>query len=123
MTTAASCVFQVSQPLQTENASAPEENTSTPTFNASHASTTAQSAQVKLTAVFAQLDCSFKKPNVFQDAISDSSSQVLSVKNVKMVALIVKELVPALSVKLEDMLTMDCAMLTAHLAPLLKPPT
>jgi hypothetical protein len=104
MTTAASCVFQVSQPLQTVNASAPEENTSTPTFNVSHASTTVLSAQVKLTAVFAQLDCSSKKPNVLQDAISDSSFQVLSVK-------------------LEDMLTMDCVMLTAHLAPLLKPPT
>ena len=123
MTTAASSAFQVSQPLQTANASVPEENTSTPTFNVSHVSTTVLSAQVKITAVFAQLDFSSKKPNVLQDAISDSSFQVLFVKNAKMVALIVKELVPALSVKLEDMPTMDCAMLTAHLAPLLKPPT
>ena len=96
---------------------------STLTFNVFHALTTVLYAQVRLTAVFVQVDCSSKKSSVLQDAILDSLFQVLFVKNVKMVALIVKELVLVLSVKLEDMLTMDCAMLTAQLAPLLKSPT
>lgn len=44
-------------------------------------------------------------------------------KNVKKVVLIVIEPDHALFVKLEDMLSMDCAMLTVHQDLLLKSPT
>lgn len=109
MTTVVTCAFQVSQPLQTVNVFVPEENTSTPTSNAFHVSTTVLFVQAIRTAVFAPLDCSSKKLNVLPDATLDSLFQVLFVKNVKMVARIVKEQEPALFVKLEDTLTTDCA--------------
>lgn len=66
------------------------------------------------------MDSSFKIQNVLPDAISDSLSQVLSAKDAKMVALIVKELELVLFVKQVDFHTTDCAMLTAQLDQLLK---
>lgn len=123
MTTAVNCASQASQPHQTENAFAPEENTLTLTFNALHALTTVPSVQVKPTAVSVTVLSSFKTQNVLPDAISDTSFQVLFVRNVKKVVHIVKDQEHALSVKLEDMLTTDCAMSTVHSDQLLKPPT
>ena len=94
-----------------------------PTFNALTALTTVLSVQARPTAAFALLPSSSKTTSVSPDATSDTTFQVLFVKNVKMDAHIVKEPEPALFVKLEDMPTMDCAMSTAHQDQLPKSPT
>lgn len=114
---------QVSQPLQTENAFAPEEDTSTATSNVSHVSETVPFVQVKPTVLCATLDCSFKTQDVLPDATSDSTSQASFVKNVKMDALTAKELELVWFVKLADSPTTDCVMSTAQLALLPNPPT
>lgn len=114
---------QVSQSHQTANVSALEENTSTATSNVSHVSTTVPFVQVKQIVLFVTQDISYKIQNVLQDVMSDITFQELFVKNVKMVAHIVKELVLVLSVKLEDMHTMDYVMSTVQLDLLPKLPT
>ena len=123
MTTHAKLVYQVSPLDQTENVFVPEENMSTATSNVFHVSTTVLSAQVKLTALCVVVDISYKTKNVSPDVTSDTTFQVLSVKNVKMVVLTVIELDHVSFVKLEDLLTMDYAMSTVHQDQLLKSPT
>ncbi len=114
---------QVSQPTQMVNVFVLEENTLTATSNVSHVLATVQSVQVKPTVLFVTQDISYKTQNVSQDVMSDTTSQVLFVKNVKMAALTVKDPVLVSFVKPEDMPTTDCAMSTAQLVQLLKSPT
>lgn len=123
MITHVKLAYQDSPQDQTENVSVPEENMLTAISNVSHVSTTVLYVQAKPTVLYVLGDISCKIKNVSQDATSDIIFQVSSVKNVKMVVLIVTEPDHASFVKLEDMPSTDCVMSTVHQDQLLKSPT